>query len=368
MSIEPVTATLTVTGEQEFTAAAFDEFDNPIPELSFDFASDEPAGQVDTDGRFTAGTKAGTYQNAVTVEVTQAAVTKQAIATVTVGPGPLDHVNIDPPSTTVQVTKKQQFTATALDEFDNPIPGLAYVFDSEEEAGGVDIGGLLTAGTKAGRYQDAVTVEVSQGPITKTGAAIVTLAHGPLDRVLLEPSTVALDIGESREFSAEAFDAYGNPIPEAQITWEATPRVGAIADDGLLTAGTSADTVREAVRVTAVLGSGSAESSASVTVQPDPLDSVTLASIAISAGDGRQLQARATDQYGNIVPEVRMTWAVLDSNTGSATETGLFTAGEVEISLTDAVQVQGHPGRDIHCCGGRRRDRPRPAGAGGHRS
>ena len=158
--------------------------------------------------------------------------------------------------------------------------------------------------------------------------------------MLLEPSTVALDIGESREFSAEAFDAYGNPIPEAQITWEATPRVGAIADDGLLTAGTSADTVREAVRVTAVLGSGSAESSASVTVQPDPLDSVTLASIAISAGDGRQLQARATDQYGNIVTEVRMTWAVLDSNTGSATETGLFTAGEVEISLTDAVQVQ----------------------------
>ena len=84
------------------------------------------------------------------------------------GPGPLDHVNIDPLQPLCKSQKKQQFTATALDEFDNPIPGLAYVFDSEEEAGGVDIGGLLTAGTKAGRYQDAVTVEVSQGPITKT--------------------------------------------------------------------------------------------------------------------------------------------------------------------------------------------------------
>ena len=87
VSIEPATATLTVTGEQGFTAAAFDQFDNPIPELTFAFASDEPAGQVDVSGGFTAGSTAGIYQNAVTVKVTQGAVTKADSATVTIEPG-----------------------------------------------------------------------------------------------------------------------------------------------------------------------------------------------------------------------------------------------------------------------------------------
>ena len=53
-----------------------------------------------------------------------------------------------------------------------------------------------------------------------------------MDHVLVSPETVTLDIGQTVEFSAEAFDAYGNQITEADIRWEVVEAVGSLRNDG----------------------------------------------------------------------------------------------------------------------------------------
>ena len=327
----------------QFTATALDRFDNPISGLPVDFRADEQAGQVDNQGSFTAGTKAGFYESAVTMEVTQGAVTRIAAASVTLNPGPLDHVNLESATPTIVVTEEEQFTATALDQFDNPIPGLVYTFQADEPAGQVDSMGRLVAGTVAGTYDSGVTVEVIQGEITKTASVNVTLTHGPLERVLITPQTVELEIGETQEFSAEAVDAFDNPISEAQIVWEVVAEAGTISDEGLLTTGTRAGTFTQSVKSTATEGAVSAEATASVTVNPGAL-TISVPPIEVVAGATQQLAAIATDQFGNQVTDLEVTWVILDENAGSTTSSGLLTGGEVARSFSgvvEAVATQG---------------------------
>jgi len=195
--------------------------------------------------------------------------------------------------------------------------------------------------TKAGSHTVTLTaVKKGEPPKTSTMTLTVTVKHGPLDRVKLSPEAVELDIGQSQEFSTEAVDAYDNPIPEAQLTWETAEDVGTIAASGILIAGTKAGTSDEGIAVTAKLDTLSAKASASVTVNPDPLNAVTIPPIEVAAGETQQLEAVTTDQYGNRVSEVEVVWTVTDENAGSITQTGLLTANEVAGTFSDAAEVQ----------------------------
>ena len=69
ITVEPATAE--AGKAHEFTPAAFDQFGNPISGLTYVYSADDAAGVLDGDGRFTAGTKVGVYESAVTVKVTE---------------------------------------------------------------------------------------------------------------------------------------------------------------------------------------------------------------------------------------------------------------------------------------------------------
>ena len=185
-----------------------------------------------------------------------------------------------------------------------------------------------------------MTVEVTQGPITKNATLDITIRHEPLDQISLAPETVVLAIGETQEFGVEVVDAYGNPVPEAQITWEVVEEAGTIGDDGLLTTGTRANTFTEGVKVIASLNDVSLEASASVTVNPGPPASLSLPPLEISAGAAQQLAAFVADQYDNALEKAQVTWAVNDANAGSISPSGLFTAGEVSGVFEAAIEAQ----------------------------
>ncbi len=195
--------------------------------------------------------------------------------------------------------------------------------------------------TRAGNY--TVTLTAIQGrepPESSTANLTVTVEHGRLDRVKLSPDRVGLDIGQSQEFTAEAVDAYGNPIPEAQLTWGVVEEAGTVTPLGRLTAGTKAGTFDEAVAVTARLGEYSADTTASVTVNPDPMASVTVSRIEVGAGETQRLEAIPRDQYGNRLSDVETAWTGTDQEAGSVTGAGLFSAGEIAGSYAAAVRVE----------------------------
>ena len=342
VTIEPEQAALIVGSEQQFTAMAEDQHGNPIPDLAFTFEAE--AGDIDSNGLLTAQNKSGAFDAGVVVEVTQGDVTRGATAVVTLEPGPLDNAIIEPVQATLEVAGDQEFTGTAMDRFGNHIPGLALTYHSDERAGDVDAQGRFTASTVAASYDDAVTVEFTQGAVTAQATALVSVTHGPLDRVLLSPQQMTLNIAESRQLSAQAVDAHDNPIPEAEIRWEGLEGLTTIGGDGALVAGIMAGTFENGAKAAAVLDSDTVESVATVTISPDPLSAVEIGPIQIEVGVVNQLEAFAADQYGNRVTDVDITWTLLDQNAGVVTPRGAFTAGQVALDFQDAVQVEATQG------------------------
>lgn len=143
-------ATFEVTDELGFTAMAFDRFNNPIPDLTYAFDVDEQAGNVGSEGEFVAGETPGVYESAVTVKVSQDSVAASASATITIEPGPLDYLIVEPTEATLDVTGDLQLIASAFDQFDNPIADLTYVFEADDRAGEVDDDGMFVSGREVG--------------------------------------------------------------------------------------------------------------------------------------------------------------------------------------------------------------------------
>ena len=285
-------------------------------------------------------TEAGIYQVTLrALKEGQADAASTSTVSVTVEPGPLFEVKIEPGALTASPVEEQLFTVIALDQFGNEIPGLSYVFEADEQAGEVDDTGNFTAGTVAGSYSGAVTVEAVQGAVTKTVTVDITIEHGALDRVLLTPEVAELGIGEDQKFTAVAIDAYENPVSEAQIDWAIDEAVGTIAEDGTLSVGTLAGTFEQGVQATASFSGATAEATASVTVNPGPPVALSLAPTEVAAGATQQLQASVADEFGNAIDGVEVAWSVTNENAGSISSSGLLTAGEVVGEFDGAVEA-----------------------------
>ena len=334
--------TLTPGDVHSFSVESLDKFDNLIPGLSVKFKADERAGQVDSGGVFTAGTKAGIYPGAVTVEVTEGGVTKSASADVTVQPAPLDHVTIEPAEPTVEVTKKQKFAVAALDQFDNLIPKLNYAYRADEGAGLVGGDGGFTAGTKAGKYDGAVTVEVTQGDVTKSASADVTITPGPLDLVAIEPGTASLEVTGEKRFIATAFDGYGNSITGLSFEYRADEQAGQVGGEGSFTAGSKAGVYEDAVTLEVTQDSITKSVTADVTVTPGPLDHVNLEPLqmAVEVTGSQQFSASAFDRFDNPILALDYTFRA-DDEAGGVDSEGVFTAGTGAGIYTAAVTVEG---------------------------
>ena len=177
VTVQPATAEAGKV--HEFTPAAFDQFGNPISGLTYVYSADDAAGVVDGDGRFTAGTKVGVYESAVTVKVTEGTFTQTTAASVTIVPGPLHRLSLEPSELTLEVTEQMQFTATASDQFDNSLSGVTYVYTADQQAGQMDQEGLFKPGTILGTYPKGITVGATQGEVTRSTSAQVSLVPGP---------------------------------------------------------------------------------------------------------------------------------------------------------------------------------------------
>ena len=293
-------------------------------------------------------TRAGTHTVTLTaIKKGEPPETSIMTLTVSVKPGSLEGVKLTPEMAELDIGQSQQFSAEAVDAYDNPIPGAQLSWEIAEGVGTLTNSGLLTAGKKAGTFDEGIVVTAELGTRSGKGSASVTVKPGILKRVKLSPKTAELNIGQSQQFTAVAVDAYDNPIPEAQLNWETDEGVGTLTSSGLLIAGTKAGTFDEGIVVTVKLGTYSTEATASVTVKPDPLGLVSLPPVEIVGGITQQLEAIATDQYENPLSEIEFIWTILDKEAGSITPSGLFEAGEEAGSFEGAIQAQARQGELI---------------------
>ena len=263
--VTPETIVLQVQQTARVGAGALDQFGNEINDVAFIWSVSGPAGSIDEAELFTAGTKAGIYEAALTVEVTEGTITRVAAADVTIEPGVLHNVSLEPLSPTFEIGQVQQFIVKALDEFENPIPGLIYEFSATREVGLIDSEGSFTAGTKAGTFEGAVIVDATQNSVTRRTKADVAITPGPVEQVVITPRSVVLSPRLEQRFVAAATDRYGNRISE-HVAWSVETGGGTVDADGLFVAGTEPGDFTDTVKGTVTHGDVTRSATGNVTV------------------------------------------------------------------------------------------------------
>jgi hypothetical protein len=176
--VTPANATVNAGTTQQFTAKAFDAANVEIPGLTFTWTIIAGSGSIDGTGLFTAGATAGSFP--IQASATQVTTTRVGQASMTVVVvGALDHVQVTPANAAVVAGATKQYAAKAFDAANNEITGLTFTWSVIAGGGTISIGGLFTAGTTAGPFPNTIQASTTQGAITRTGLASVTVPAVP---------------------------------------------------------------------------------------------------------------------------------------------------------------------------------------------
>jgi GH35 family endo-1,4-beta-xylanase/uncharacterized protein YjdB len=218
--------------------------------------------------------------------------------------------------------------AGVLDQMGQTIPNAVVTWSSWSPAiVAVSSSGVVT-GVALGSSQVSATAS------GVTGTAIVTVNAEPISSVVVAPSTLSLQVGQSGALSASAFTLAGGPLSGTSFTWTSSnSAVATVSPLGLILA-------KAAGNATITATSGGKSSSASVTVSP--VAAVPVASIRVATGTsslavGQTTQATATltDVQGNVLIGRTVTWSSADTTVLKVSSSGLVAAvaaGTVAIS------------------------------------
>ncbi|MFC2060188.1 trypsin-like peptidase domain-containing protein [Chloroflexota bacterium] len=215
-------------------------------------------------------TKAGTHIVTLTaIKQGEPPQTTTATLAITVNPAALDMVTI-PPKIEVAAGGTEQLEAVVTDQYGNRVREVDVVWTvTDSDAGSVTRTGLFEAGEVAGAFGEVVKVEVTQRELLRTAAALVTVAVGTLEQMVIAPDPVEIGMEMTQQFVAVGADQYGNRISGLAFTWSVENGGGTIDEAGLFTAGTIADTYQGTVKAEATQGDITRSATADVTVEPD---------------------------------------------------------------------------------------------------
>ena len=272
------TACGATTPEASFTATPFDGGAPLVVEFT-DTSDNDPTSWAWDFGDGNSATEQSSshaYEQAEMFEVTLVATndagsgTSTTTRSITVGPGAL--AVVVPSTTGVAVVAGETLTlsASAIDAFENAIDGASLTWAARSDGSISDVG-ALTAGTKAGAYEDAVVVTATAGGLTVTATINVIVQPGALDHAAIVDAHEVVDVtvGAAHGFTARAFDGFGNVIDpiDMGVAWD-VGAIGTIDAAGGFVAGTGAGTFAKGIFASVTQGGASAEATAAVAILP----------------------------------------------------------------------------------------------------
>ncbi|MGQ4808229.1 hypothetical protein NKDENANG_01605 [Candidatus Entotheonellaceae bacterium PAL068K] len=335
VQITPAETTVQAGMTQQFQVAAFNAHGYPL-EVTPIWEVTNEIGSMDASGLF-AATTAGPGNIVVSVAETTGR------AQVTVIPGELADVSISPERIVLQAGQEVQLQATGRDAMGNVVP-IEPTWHLSANLGDLDATGVFRARHSG---SGAISVAAGEPPVTVAVPVEVTLA--PLERIEVKPQTHTLSAGETVQFSATGFDAYGNRL-DITPQWRVSAKVGRLDAEGRLEARHTGSATVQAV-VDEIVGE------ASVVVKPAALASLTIepaGPLSLAAGETVSFSLGGQDAFGN-TRVLRPTWRQTEP-LGSLTQDGQFRAekaGQTEVSvqsddLQAVVQVTITPGKLAH--------------------
>ena len=308
--VDPTAETLPAFGDTVwFSAEAFDANGHAIEDAEFIWAShDAEVATVDAEGLVTAVANG-------TATVTATAGDAVGTAIVTVDQLPVE-VGVNPAADTLlALGDAVRFSAEAFDANGHAIADAAFTWDSDDtRVATVHDDGLATA-------EGNGTARVTATTGDAVGTAIVTVDQLPVE-VAVDPATATLTLGDAVRFSAEAFDANGHAIADAEFIWASDDTELATVDAGGLVTAVANGTA------TVTATAGDAVGTATVTVEQLPAEVVVdpTAETLPAFGDTVRLSAEAFDANGNAIEDAEFIWASDDTELATVDAEGLVTA------------------------------------------
>ena len=171
VAMEPAEINLEIGAKQPFLVTVFDEFDNEISDARLSWSLTRDVGVLDEDLMFTAGTKAGIFEDGIRLEVVKGIYRAPTTVDIGILPGPLALVEIQPSVAVLSKGDTQLFVASGVDRYWNEIPDLKFLWHAT--GGLLDQTRLFTADETFGRYQ--VTASASYKGVPQTASADIEI-------------------------------------------------------------------------------------------------------------------------------------------------------------------------------------------------
>ena len=302
------------------------------------------------DGNTSAGTVARhTYLDAGTFAVKLTASrgdqTETSESTITVQPGDAGWLILNAEELTLAGAETFQFEVEAFDHLGNRVAEPDLVWHADPATGSIDPDGLYTAGTDIGSAAEGVRVDFTRGNFTANYVVPVSVVHGPATTLAVTPEVVDTRVKWEVDMHAEVLDHVGHILEDAEITWEVLRPGDEIDQTGHYTPNETISVENASlILVTGKSGDVTLERIIKGTVSPGILDRVEAEGslLELKPGDEVQLAATGFDRFGHELELEEVRWEIDDSEIGSFSEDGVFTAGSKSGAFPEnTVRVRG---------------------------
>ncbi len=324
--------------------------------VTFAWSSDDnEVATVDSTGLVTAVGAGMADVTAMTEDTTSEPVT----VTVADPPPVVDRVTVEPMTASIEEGETEQFTATAYDSDDVEITGKTFTW----KTGSTTVATIDSTGLATGVGEGSTTITATVDSVS--GMATLTVTAPPVPEpepepdppppppppepmvatVTVSPSSASIEEGQTRRFTARAYDSDNMVITGKTFRWESTnTAVATINTAGLATARIAGSTT---IRATVDGVSGTA--SLTVTEPPPVVDRVTVSptSPSIEEGKTQRFTAAAYDSDNTVISGKTFRWtssntsvATVSPSSGTSTTATAVEAG----STTITASVDGESG------------------------
>ena len=299
--------------EVTFGAVVLDPRGDPVGEQEVTWTSADPAVLQHLGGGIFRSRGRGTT---VVTAVSSLDPSVSGSATVTVRQV-VAAVDVTPEEVVVLIGGPASFEAVALDANGNPIEGMDFFWstpnpelatvDESGQAVGIAFGtATILAEAASSALGISTTVPAAPTPGTVGSATLVVLPE--VDRVVVSPNPFTFrSVGETRQFTAQAVDEFGNPLPLTDFTWgSANEGVVTVDETGLAVSVGNGSTVLEAT-VRGVTGIAAVF----VTQRVESIE-ITPGSWTFLCPEGcgpRTFTGRAYDAMGTRISGVEFSWS-----------------------------------------------------------
>lgn len=225
ITVDPVTATISVGSTQQLQATAFQAGGAAINGAAFTYSSSAPAvASVSNIGTIT-----GIVPGAATI--TTASGGKTATTAVTVQLAPVGSITLTLPRTLIKESDTVRAVAVVRNEQNQVIDRDLVWGSSDSSVAVVTPLGLILGLTPGG----PVTISASAGG--KTATVILAVIPADVAQVTIKPDTAQLLPGSTKLMTATAVDEFGNAVLNRPITWSSiNPNAATVDATGLVTA------------------------------------------------------------------------------------------------------------------------------------